>query len=341
MQKNIPLSFHTTMRVGGSARYFFEVGSREQLPFAVEFAQSKELPILVIGGGSNILVSDEGFAGVVIKMGIEGVEYKNLSETFVEVSAGAGMIWDTLVSDTVALGLRGLENLSSIPGTVGACPVQNIGAYGIQVAEYIDRVEVLNIETMEYETLSSVDCQFGYRDSIFKKDAGKRYIIVGVIFILSKDAPLDITYRDVSAYFETKKITSPTQLQVRDAIVGIRAAKLPDVTELGTAGSFFKNPIISVSSHEKLMEQYPDMPGYPALDGEVKIPAAWIIEHVCQLKGKRFGQVGVYDNQALAVVNYGGASSTQVRKVVEEILSSVKEKTGITLELEVQIVEGE
>ena len=325
------------MKVGGNARYFFDVHSVEDLKDAVRFIKDKDLPYYVLGHGSNVLASDDGFDGVVIKnhIGVKEIEFKNVTKEKVLVLVGAGMDWDTFVAGTVETCLCGLENLSHIPGTVGASPVQNIGAYGTDVSQTIKWVEVFDFETEELVQLTNTECEFEYRSSIFKKAKGKKYIVTKVAFLLSKTFKLNISYKDVSQFFIDYRRKNPTLQDVREAVIFIRTKKLPSVNTYGTAGSFFKNPIITAKKRDKLLKEYPQMPSYEVDERKFKIPAAWIMDHVCNLNGKREGGVGVYETQPLAVVNYGGATAKDVTKFIEMLKKEVKDKTGIELEMEV------
>jgi UDP-N-acetylmuramate dehydrogenase len=341
--KGKPLADLTTFRIGGKARFFCEVGNKEELKEAVDFAKEKNAQVFVLGGGSNILVSDKGFDGSVIKINIKGIETastKNVSvgarpDDFIYIRAGAGENWDDFVAWTVARGYGGLENLSLISGTAGAAPVQNIGAYGVEVGDLIESVEVFDTKEGAFKNLSRNECHFAYRDSLFKHEKG-RHIIVSVLFGLKKDSKPDFSYKDLQEYF--KGNAAPSTAAVRDAVIAIRTAKLPDVKKVGTAGSFFKNPILSKEKFVELKGKYPELPSFPEADGRIKIPLAWIIDKACGLKGKRSGEAGIHDTQALVIVNYGAASFEEVEKVATEIEKQVKEKTGIDIEREVEMV---
>lgn len=337
MQENIQLKDYTTFKIGGNALYFTVARTVGDIKKAVIFARDKKLPFFVLGGGSNIVVSDNGIQGVVIKNEIKGIEYTDANNVM-EVQVGAGENWDVFVEETVKKELYGLENLSAIPGTVGAAPVQNIGAYGTEVKSSIKEVIAFNTETGELENFTNAECGFGYRDSIFKKLEGKKYIIVSVVFLLDKKGHVDISYRDVKNFFESKQITNPTLKEVRNAIIEIRSRKLPDLRKYGTAGSFFKNPIITNTHYELLKKEYPLLPSYSVDEAHVKIPLAWILDNVCGFKGYKKENVGVYENQALVLVNFGNARAEEIKKLSQEIIFLVKEKTNIEVETEVQFV---
>jgi UDP-N-acetylmuramate dehydrogenase len=338
IQENIPLKDYTTFRIGGPARYFVEISTIDELQKAVSFAKEKSLSVFILGGGSNMLVSDNGFSGVVIKISIMGKELHEQDSERVEVIAGAGEEWDAFVGYTVSENLHGLENLSLIPGNVGAAPVQNIGAYGTEVKNTISWVEVFNTETYSLEKFTNTECLFEYRDSYFKKPEGKKYVITRVAFVLTRNGSLSTDYKDVRDYIAAHASTDLSLQKVRDIIIAIRIKKLPDVKLVGTAGSFFKNPIIPIAQYQILLETYPDMPRYVVNVELVKIPAAWILDNLCGFKGYRDGEVGVYQNQALVLVNFGGGTATQISKLAEKMIACVKEKTNIVLEKEVQII---
>jgi UDP-N-acetylmuramate dehydrogenase len=359
-----PLADFTTFRIGGKARFFCAVENKEDLQEAVSFAKEKSVQIFILGGGSNILVSDKGFEGLVVKVDIKGIEelekpkssapakaetlkalvperkaHRAGNQEDVFICAGAGENWDDFVGWAVSNGYGGLENLSLIPGTVGATPVQNIGAYGVEVGDLIESVEVFDIKENTFKKLSHKECSFSYRDSVFKHEKG-RYVIASVLFKLKKNTTPDISYKDLVELFKNKQ--KPSIAEVRAAVIAIRTAKLPDLSKVGTAGSFFKNPVISKEKYLELKERYPELPSFAESakggDGRVKVPLAWIIDKICGLKGKKYGKAGIHDTQALVIVNHGGATYEDVEKVAREVEKSVKEKTGIEIEREVIMV---
>lgn len=338
IEENFPLKNLNTFKIGGSARYFCVAENLEDLKKAVRFAYKHSISFFVIGGGSNTLISDGGYKGLVIKNSIKGVSFEEQKDGTTLVSAGAGENWDDLVQKTVEKELTGLENLSGIPGTVGGAPVQNIGAYGVEVGSSILSVETFNSETMVVEILSVKQCFFGYRDSIFKNPFGKSHIITKVVFSLKKNGKTNIIYRDLKEYFEKKGIKEPSVKEAREAVLLIRLGKFPDLNETGTAGSFFKNPIVSEEFFKKLSKKFLDMPFFPAGEGKIKIPLAWILDKVCNFKGKCFGSVCFYEKQPLVLVNTGGAKAKDIMEVSEKIIALVKEKTGIEIEREVQFL---
>ncbi|PIR41011.1 MAG: UDP-N-acetylenolpyruvoylglucosamine reductase [Candidatus Yonathbacteria bacterium CG10_big_fil_rev_8_21_14_0_10_43_136] len=327
IEENIKLAPFTTMRVGGNARFFARVKDVDDLNDAIIFAREKSLPIFILGGGSNTLVSGDGFSGLVIKIEIKGIVYKDN-----RVTASAGEMWDDVVRDTVARNLWGIENLSLVPGTVGGAVVQNIGAYGVEARETISSVEAFDIEKSEIKTFSRDKCEFGYRGSIFKKN--KNLIIVSATFELAQHGAPHTDYEDVKKYFEDNRISEPSLAEIRDAIVAIRVKKMP-VPPIGTAGSFFKNPVVSAQKYESLKNEFPEIKAYPQGDNTYKLSSAWLIDHVGEWRGARRGDSGVHEKQALIIVNYGNASAEEILSLACEIKNDVKEKTGVTLEEEV------
>ncbi len=344
--ENVQLNQYTTFRIGGPARFFVSVKNIVDLTDALLFAQQRSLPIFILGGGSNILMSDEGFDGLVIRIEIAGVTFAEkednpeVPEGTTLVVAGAGEAWDPFVGQTVERGLYGLETLSLIPGTVGAAPVQNIGAYGAEVKSSVRWVEAMHVETGELRIFANSECEFSYRMSFFKTHEGKKYVITRVGFLLRKIGSPNTSYRDIQKYIEEHKLTplEVTLQRVRDMVIEIRTNKLPSVNDYGTAGSFFKNPIISQNDYEKLLVLYPMMPSYPTGTDNVKIPAAWMLDNLCGFKGFREGDVGVYKNQALVLINFGSATAEQIKDLAQQMIDCVKLKTNIILEREVEYV---
>lgn len=335
-QEHVDLASLTTLRVGGEARFFTHITTKQELSQALTEACNQNLPIFILGGGSNIVVRDTGWNGVVLKIDIPGIEYtKNENDTL--VSVGAGVSWDDLVRETVENGLHGLENLSLIPGTVGASPIQNIGAYGAEVKDTIVAVHALHKETQEERIFSNEECQFGYRESFFKTPEGKRWVIFKVDFLLTYHGELNTEYKDVASYLEENSISNPTLQDIREAIVTIRTRKLPDLQHYGTAGSFFKNPIISSQQATELKEKYPDIPLYEK-DDQIKVSLAWILDHVLNLKGFSLNHVSLYHNQPLVLVTEKGAQAKDILALKEYVATEVKKSTGIEIEMEPQVV---
>jgi UDP-N-acetylmuramate dehydrogenase len=336
ISENVNLKNYTTFKVGGSARYFCLGRSVGDLNTAVSFAREKHLPFFVIGGGSNLLVSEKGFAGLVIKIDIRGVSFSkgNLGEVL--ATAGAGENWDNFVQLTVDKKLWGLENLSGIPGSVGGTPIQNVGAYGVEVKDVIRSVEVFDGRDGSIKNFSNQDCQFGYRDSFFKTPAGRNFVVTAVSFGLKKTAKPTTGYKDLKEYFLAKAIRTPTLAEVRLAVLEIRSAKFPDLGKIGTAGSFFKNPIIPADQFELLVKKFPGLPGYPTGDGLVKVSLAWILDKVCNLKGCREGGVGLYEKQPLVVVGDGACRGDDIERFAESVISKIKQQTGLAIQWEVE-----
>jgi UDP-N-acetylmuramate dehydrogenase len=341
IKEHIPLSLHTTFKIGGSARYFCEAASLEDLTLAVNFAEEKKIPIFVLGEGSNTLVADQGFLGLVVKMNIRGIKIRDLEYDKVEVVAGAGEKWDSLVEFVVSKNLYGLENLSGIPGTVGAAPFQNIGAYGAELKDSVSFVEVFDTKKKKIRVMTATQCQFAYRHSIFKTKKAKNLIITKVSFVLEKQnlqSRTNIGYKDLKERFKDRFCKDVTPKEIRQAVLEIRSRKFPDLTKIGTAGSFFKNPVISKYAYEKLLKKFPEMPAYDEGRGFVKVPLGWVLDHVCNLKGWKKGNVGTHENQALVLVNLGGATASEIKVAADYITEEVKQKTDIKIEWEVQYV---
>jgi UDP-N-acetylmuramate dehydrogenase len=334
---NVPLAPLTTMHVGGPARYFTCVRTLSELKEAFLFSQKHNLSVFILGGGSNILVGDGGYDGVVVKIELSGVEFFEKENGFIEVVVGAGECWDDFVNETVRRGFYGLENLSGIPGTVGAAPIQNIGAYGVEVKNSILWVEVFDPKDAESKVIQNNECDFAYRDSFFKTSKGKHLVVTKVCFCLERDGILNTAYKDIQGYFQRGGGGRPTLRSIRKAILSIRSKKFPNIQKVGTAGSFFKNPIVSEEKACVLSEQFPDMPQFPVSLG-VKIPIAWILDHALSWKGKREGAIGVYPNHSLVLVNYGGGTVADIESFARKIQTDVKEKVGIDIEREVTTV---
>lgn len=335
MKEYVSLAPYTTLRVGGSARYFFVAQMLDDVRRAVLFARENNLPLFVLGGGSNILFSDEGFPGVVIKNELKGIVYDNDNKGII-VHANGGVEWDALVADVVSRGLWGLENLSGIPGTVGATPVQNIGAYGTEAKNTIVSVDAYDTEEKRTRRFTNEECAFTYRDSMFKQSEPGRFIITKVVFRLSQKGIPNISYSDLKAYFMNDVPEHPEE--VRKAVLAIRAQKIPHPKDIPNAGSFFKNPVVSVALKDSLLERYPGLVWYPFTEGRVKLAVAWLIDHVGGWKGKRIGNVGIHERHALVLVNYTSGSASEIDDLAESVRADIKEKTGIILMREVQSV---
>ncbi|MBI2644510.1 MAG: UDP-N-acetylmuramate dehydrogenase [Candidatus Wildermuthbacteria bacterium] len=335
---NVPLAPYTTFHIGGPARYFFIARQKEDLVHAVEAAKKLHIPLFILGGGSNVLVSDKGFNGLVVKIEIQGIDWKQQKDENVRVCVCAGEQWDHVVALSIEKNLFGVENLSGIPGTMGAAPVQNIGAYGAELKDTLDEVEVFNKKTTQFEKLSADACKFHYRESIFKKKEGESLIISEVSLLLKTNGQFRVQYKDIDRYLSDHQIKNLSLSMLRNIILEIRQRKFPDLREVGTAGSFFKNPILRKKEFQKLIAKFPEMPFYELDQDRVKVPVAWILDRICRLKGKTKGSVGAYERQPLVLINTGNATANEVKEFAYEIIRNVKEKTGISIESEVQLV---
>ncbi len=338
IRKQVPLAPLTTLGVGGPARYFAEARSEAEVIEAVEFARSQHLPLFVMGGGSNLVVADAGFPGVVLKIGVTGLSRAATSDGIVLFTSGAGMDWDALVGCTVEANCAGLECLSGIPGTVGGTPVQNVGAYGQEVSATIREVRALDLHSMETKTLSNADCGFAYRSSIFNTADRNRYIILQVSFALREAALPSIRYADLRTFF-AEHTGGPTLAEVRAAVREIRQRKamliVPGDDDARSAGSFFKNPVVSQSFFEELSTRLTSrgfqLPSYPAADGFRKLPAAWLVEHAGFAKGYAKGAAGISRKHALAIINRGGATAAEIMTLKDEIQKRVFGEFGVQL----------
>ncbi|MBI2109342.1 MAG: UDP-N-acetylmuramate dehydrogenase [Parcubacteria group bacterium] len=339
IQEHVPLSRLTTMRVGGPARYFFVAKNIKEIREALSFAKDKKLPVFILGGGSNIVISDQGFNGLVLKPDIRGLDITEDSNGHL-VSLGAGEQWDVCVQKIVSKNIFSIENLSAIPGTVGAAPVQNIGAYGVELKEFIDSVEVIDTHSFEEKKISPDECLFSYRDSVFKHLEGKHLLITNVVLRISKKRKAKLDYKDILEYIKEHPLDSGTLTpqDVRNIIIKIRARKLPDMKTVGTVGSFFKNPIISKEKFNALSHIYRGLPGYVVSNDKVKVPLGWIIEHVCKKKGYKKNNVGVHDKQALVLVNYGEGTAKNIKECANELRDDIKRHTGILVEFEISFI---
>lgn len=340
---------YNTMGFNIVAKKYYEINALKDIDELIENNVFDDEKILILGGGSNILFKDEYFDGTIIHSNLKGIsidvddddiETQELrdSETqeLITVRCMSGEIWKDFVDFTVKNKLYGLENLVDIPGSVGASPVQNIGAYGVEVKDLIEYVYTIDLTNGDRVIFKNEDCLFAYRDSIFKREENKKYFIVAVDFKLRRDGKLKLDYGNVKNYLENNRITSPTLSDVADAIKNIRADKLPEVGVVGSVGSFFQNPIVETDVFQKLKETYPDMPSYPNENG-IKIPAGWLIEKT-GWKGHKENHVGVWDKQALVLVHYGDGKPEEILHLMKKIQDSVKEKFDIEIKPEVNII---
>ncbi|WP_017733676.1 UDP-N-acetylmuramate dehydrogenase [Nafulsella turpanensis] len=335
IERNKNLKEYNTFGIEAVAPYFCQIQSTEELQALFRNEQFKNMPLLVLGGGSNILFTRNP-EGLVLLNKIGGISMVEEGEENVLVKVGGGVVWHEFVLNTIAQGLGGLENLSLIPGTVGAAPMQNIGAYGVEIKDTFHSLEAVNRTDGSLRTFRHADCQFGYRSSVFKTSERDKWVISHVTFSLHKKPQFNTTYGAIQQTLEERGISSLSLKAISDAVVHIRQSKLPDPKKIGNAGSFFKNPVIDAAHFTNLQQQYASIPSYPQENG-IKVPAGWLIEQ-CGWKGYRRGNVGVNDKQALVLVNHGGAIGEEIRQLSEDIQASVKEKFGIELEAEVNFI---
>ena len=330
---NIPLKNYTTMRLGGNARFMTEVHTLDEVATICNNATSQQLPLFVLGGGSNIIVHDEGFDGIIVRNRIPGFEVINDTASETTIKIGAGENWDDAVRRTVEMNLSGIEAMSAIPGTAGAAPVQNVGAYGQEIADTLISLEAYDTQESQHVTLQAADCEFSYRHSIFRGRAAGRYIITSITIKLYKSAPQPPFYAAVQAYFDANNITLFTPQIVRDAVIAIRKDKLPDPTITPNTGSFFKNAIIEDWQMDELRTQYPDIPSYDMPDGKYKIPTGWLIEQA-GLKGQALHGMRVHDKNALVLINESATSYQDLADARSEIIGKVRETVRIIIEQE-------
>ncbi|MFP4539491.1 MAG: UDP-N-acetylmuramate dehydrogenase [Candidatus Paceibacterota bacterium] len=332
IEKDVDLAPLTTLGVGGPARFFARIRSLDDLVEAVAFSKKNGLGLRILGGGSNTLVSDEGVNALVLKIETQGIKWLEESDNSVLLKAAAGEEWDKVVEESVNRGLYGIENLSGIPGTAGAAPVQNIGAYGVELSDVVSEVEAYDINEERTVVFRSEECDLGYRSSLFKKESG-RFVVISVKMRLTRFGSLVCHYKDVRDRINEND--PPSLTQMRDLILDIRSKKFPDSRDLGSAGSFFKNPVLPNSQFERIKRKYPDIPSYPAEDGYAKVPLAWILDRVLNLKGKRHGAVGLFGSQPLVLVTYEGAREKDVTLLAEEVKRQVREVIDLDVEYEV------
>lgn len=336
MQFNQSLKKYNTFGIDVKATAFVNITSVDQLKKIIT-ENNNQLPLFILSGGSNMLLTKDVNA-LVLHLDTKGIAIVNEDDTHVWIEAQAGEIWHDFVLKTIEMNLGGLENLSLIPGKVGSSPIQNIGAYGVEIKDTFYSLTALNLDTMELETFSNTDCQFGYRESIFKNQLKNKYIITSVVFKLKKEPHvLHTSYGAIQDELTKNAVQNPTIKDVSNAVIAIRQSKLPDPKEIGNSGSFFKNPVISKVLYEELLEKNPNIPHYIVNDAEVKVPAGWLIENA-GLKGYRKGDAGVHTKQALVLVNYGSASGQELIDLAKYVQATVLEKFGIAITPEVNII---
>ncbi len=335
IQENVSLKNFNTFGIDVSARYFTEINHEDDLTELFADAQWQQVPRLILGGGSNMLFVTD-FDGLVIRMNIRGIEHR-INHNEVIVDAGAGEVWNDVVNFCVNRNFAGMENLSLIPGSVGASPIQNIGAYGVELKDVFYSCRAFEIATCNFRIFNNADCKFGYRESVFKSELKGEYIITSVKYRLSLTPSLNLKYGAIEQELELRAITAPTIKDISQVVSHIRVSKLPDPSTIGNAGSFFKNPVIAVDKFEMLKNNHPDVVNYPAGEGLIKLAAGWLIEQ-CGWKGKVVGHTGTWKNQALVLVNHGGATGEEVYALSSQIIDSVQQKFGVVLEREVNII---
>lgn len=332
--RDYSLLSYNTFGMDVKASRFLEYTSVDELVMLLSECRNDK-PFLHIGGGSNLLFTSD-FKGTVLHSAIKGFEIVGETDSYVDIKVGAGEVWDDFVEYTVRNGLYGAENLSIIPGEVGASAVQNIGAYGVEVKDIINTVHTLCIEDLSSKDFTNEECCYSYRNSIFKGDVKGKYIVTYVTYRLSKIENYHIRYGNISLELEKKGLALSLH-NVRNVIIDVRHSKLPEPSVLGNAGSFFMNPVVGVEKFDELLALYPDMPHYPFDENRIKIPAGWLIDK-CGWKGKRMGPAGVYEKQALVLVNHGGATAGDIIGLADEIIKSVENRFGVTLLPEVNYI---
>ena len=333
IEENVSLAPLTTIQIGGPARFFLRASTVDELREGLDWAREKGHEVFILGGGSNLLISDRGFDGLVIQIDIRGITVESEDE-FAMVKAGAGEPWDPFVAYCVARGYAGIECLSGIPGSTGATPIQNVGAYGQDVSETVARVEALDRTTGLVTWFTNWDCRFGYRSSLFKNYEQNRYVVLSVTFRLKIGGTASITYPELQKYVDERGIPTTDLQGVRDAVIAIRKRKgmVIDAADPDTRsdGSFFMNPILTPAQYEEFAQIAPEAPHFPSSDG-VKLSAAWLIEHAGFHKGFVHGNVGLSSKHTLAVINRGGGTADEVRELVGMIQLKVREKFGVEI----------
>ncbi|MGB7393123.1 MAG: UDP-N-acetylmuramate dehydrogenase [Pricia sp.] len=336
VQENISLKPYNTFGIAANARYFIDIHSVDELRQALQLEGYPER--FILSGGSNMLITGD-LDKLVLHIDIEGKEIVGENDDEVVLKVMAGENWHELVLWTLEQNYGGLQNMSLIPGNIGTAPIQNIGAYGVELQDTFVSCDAIRIEDQSLHTFSKADCRFGYRDSFFKNEGRGRYIIVSVTFKLTKrQHAIDTSYGAIEKELEKQGISHPNIKDVSKAVIAIRQSKLPDPKVLGNSGSFFKNPIISASEFHIFTDQHPEAPFYKVSEDAYKIPAGWLIEQ-CGFKGKRFGDAGIHSNQALVLVNHGNATGKEIIDLAHRIIGAVAQKFDIKIEPEVNIIQ--
>ena len=329
IQQDIDLKKFNTLAVSAKGRYFARVENQQQLQEALAFSKQQDLPVLLLGGGSNLILTQD-YSGLVIQIALKGIEWREIDADWVQVTAQAGENWHQFVEYCLHQGAFGLENLALIPGTVGAAPIQNIGAYGVEITDYMESLRAYDRETEVVREFSCEGCGFGYRDSIFKSVCRDRFVILSVTFRLRRIAKLQLSYGALAQ--SLAHLDSPSPEDLFNAVVDIRQSKLPDPQQLANAGSFFKNPVVSREHFQRLQQKHPEIVAYPDPQG-MKLAAGWLIDH-SGWKGYRQGDVGVHERQALVLVNYGTASGEQILDLAGKIQNDIRQRFDVELEIE-------
>ncbi len=337
-QKDFDLQPFNTFGISVTCTYFGQFASVDELRWQLDEVKKLNLPLLILGGGSNLLLT-QNFEGVVLRNEIKGIEIIDEGGNDVLIRSGAGEAWHEFVLFCVNRNLSGIENLSLIPGSVGASPMQNIGAYGVEIKDTFHQLEALHIATGEVHTFNKQQCAFGYRESVFKRELKNQYVITSVEFRLQKEAKVNTSYGAINDELAAQGIENPTIKDVSKAVIAIRESKLPNPKEIGNAGSFFKNPVIDKALGDQLKAEFPEIPMYPVPneDDRVKLAAGWLIEKA-GFKGMRIENYGVHAKQALVLVNYGGSKGQDIYDLSTKILATIHEKFGVQLEREVNIL---
>ncbi|MEO5675772.1 MAG: UDP-N-acetylmuramate dehydrogenase [Chitinophagales bacterium] len=336
IENNKSLQHINTFGINAYAKHFTEIFSENEFQEIIADTKFKNEKKLILGGGSNILFT-KNFDGLVIRNSLQGIDVRREDADYVWIRVAAGEAWQTFVRFCVDRKLAGVENLSLIPGSTGAAPMQNIGAYGVEVKEICEEVEAMEIATGQRKIFKSGECEFGYRDSVFKNKLKDQFFITAVSFRLNKIFKPKINYGDIKKTLEEMRADEITVKTVSDAVIKIRSSKLPDPRDIGNAGSFFKNPVVPKKKFAELISHHPLMPNFAEGNNKVKIPAGWLIEQ-CGWKGKRNGDAGVHAKQALVIVNYGNASGEEIYSISRQVQNSVNERFGIELQTEVNII---
>jgi len=331
---NMGLKHRNSFGLNSTAEFAYEISSADQLPALMKELSDKKLAWRSLGGGSNVILPNS-LPGAILLINILGQKIINSDEQSTWLAVGAGVNWHELVAWTLEQNLPGFENLALIPGTVGAAPIQNIGAYGVEVGEYIDSIEAFDAKNNAFVTISQAACQFAYRDSYFKQNPN-RFIVTKVIFKIPKTWQARLHYADLAKQFADAN-SAPSAKQIFNAVCAIRSKKLPDPKVIGNAGSFFQNPIVDSQQYEQLITQFPNIVSYPDVTGKRKLAAGWLIDQ-CGFKGKRIGAVGVYEKQALVLIHHGGGTSTDILNLAKQIQDEVLKRFAVQLEIEPNIL---